>query len=68
MKDKELKTCIRGLVSGSGRSHPSLEETEKRASEELGSVPGKQQVTSGDKNVTIENRLNGALREETSVA
>ncbi|XP_065853062.1 4-alpha-glucanotransferase DPE2 [Euphorbia lathyris] len=63
MKDKELKTILRGLVSGSGRSHPSLGESE----EVLVSITGKQQVSSGKEN-TIAKQLNGALKKETSVA
>ncbi|WCJ28700.1 4-alpha-glucanotransferase DPE2 [Euphorbia peplus] len=65
MKDKELKTIVRGLVSGSGRSHPALREGEEPVSV---SVSGKQQVSSGEEKISLINKLNGALRKETSVA
>ncbi|KAJ6332227.1 hypothetical protein OIU76_010588 [Salix suchowensis] len=45
LKDKELITTIRGLVRGSGRAHPSVQETDEQGNREtIVLIPGKHQV------------------------
>ncbi|KAF9679489.1 hypothetical protein SADUNF_Sadunf06G0020200 [Salix dunnii] len=46
LKDKELITTIKGLVRGSGRAHPSVQETDEQGNQEtIVLIPGKHQVT-----------------------
>ncbi|KAJ8770417.1 hypothetical protein K2173_015031 [Erythroxylum novogranatense] len=61
LKDKALKTTIKGLVQASGRSHPGLGETNVQENRE------KTSVISGKQQLSTSNRINGAPRKETSV-
>ncbi|XP_038697442.1 4-alpha-glucanotransferase DPE2 [Tripterygium wilfordii] len=66
MKDKELKTTIKDLVCGSGRSYPPLAEAVKQANEATSAITlEKQKVASGLDKISIAPQLNGAQRKET---
>uniref|UniRef100_A0A5B7B0S7 4-alpha-glucanotransferase n=1 Tax=Davidia involucrata TaxID=16924 RepID=A0A5B7B0S7_DAVIN len=59
LKDKELKMAIKDLVRGSGRSYPPLGEVE------VGLVPDKKQVTSGQEKIPLSTQLNGIPKNES---
>eukprot|EP00257_Ricinus_communis_P026524 XP_025013938.1 4-alpha-glucanotransferase DPE2 isoform X2 [Ricinus communis] len=68
MKDKELKSTLKGLIHGSGRSYPSLGETDERGKREPSVfITGKQQVAGSEEKTVIAKQLSGALRKEASV-
>ncbi|KAM7524384.1 hypothetical protein LguiA_014286 [Lonicera macranthoides] len=51
VKDKELKTAIKDLVRGSGRSYPPSEEVEVQAASGKASAVPKQQLSGGQEKV-----------------
>lgn len=63
MNDKELISSIKGLVRGSGRSQPSVEETE----ETIVMITGKHQPAKGQEKISFEKQLTGVPRPETYV-
>ncbi|KAL9361259.1 hypothetical protein Peur_044044 [Populus x canadensis] len=68
LKDKELITTIKGLVRGSGRAHPSVQETDELGNQEtIVLIPGKHQVTTGQEKISVGKQLNGVPRKETCV-
>lgn len=68
MKDEELKTTIKGLVRGSGRSYPFVGETDGQENQETAvMIPGKHQAASGQEKIPVGKQLNGVPRKETSV-
>ncbi|KAJ6992126.1 4-alpha-glucanotransferase DPE2 [Populus alba x Populus x berolinensis] len=68
LKDKELIATIKGLVRGSGRSHPSVQETDELGNQEtIVLIPGKHQVTTGQEKISVGKQLNGVPRKETCV-
>ena len=70
MNDKELISSIKGLVRGSGRSHPSVEETEtdeQGNQETIVMSTGKNQVAKGQEKISIGMQLTGVPRQEACV-
>ncbi|KAB5519258.1 hypothetical protein DKX38_023577 [Salix brachista] len=70
MNDKELTSSIKDLVCGSGRSHPSVEETEtdeQGNQETIVMSTGKNQVAKGQEKITIGKQLTGVPRQEACV-
>ncbi|KAK3030340.1 hypothetical protein RJ639_038973 [Escallonia herrerae] len=60
LKDKELKTTIKDLIRGSGRSYPPSREAEVHVGHEKVRVaPEKQQVSNGQDKVALTSQLNG---------
>ncbi|KAG5556044.1 hypothetical protein RHGRI_006613 [Rhododendron griersonianum] len=58
VKDKELKSTIKDLIRGSGRSYPPTGEIEVQAGREKGvatAAPTKQQVTAGLEKISLLN-------------
>ncbi|KAK9289814.1 hypothetical protein L1049_007974 [Liquidambar formosana] len=67
LKDKELKTKIKNLIRGSGRSYPPMGEAETLAGQETAVViPEKQQV-SGREKIPPATQLNGAQQGKVAV-
>ncbi|KAL9336080.1 hypothetical protein Peur_070568 [Populus x canadensis] len=68
MNDKELISSIKGLVRGSGRSHPSVEETDEQGNQEtIVMITGKHQAAKGQEKISFEKQLTGVPRPETYV-
>ncbi|GAV89138.1 CBM_20 domain-containing protein/Glyco_hydro_77 domain-containing protein [Cephalotus follicularis] len=66
MKDKELKTTLKDLVCGSGRSYPPVVEAEKQVvQEKAAAIPEKQQVSNGQEKIFMATQLNGASQKQT---
>ncbi|XP_075638330.1 4-alpha-glucanotransferase DPE2 [Castanea sativa] len=66
IKDSELKSTIKDLVRGSGRSHP-VGENEVQVNEESVATTEKQQVTIGKEKLLVVTQLNGAPQKEIPV-
>uniref|UniRef100_A0A6N2L3A0 4-alpha-glucanotransferase n=1 Tax=Salix viminalis TaxID=40686 RepID=A0A6N2L3A0_SALVM len=70
MNDKELISSIKDLVCASGRSHPSIEETEtdeQGNQETIVMSTGKNQVAKGQEKISIGKQLTGVPRQEACV-
>ncbi|KAG6737020.1 hypothetical protein POTOM_060020 [Populus tomentosa] len=69
MNDKELISSIKGLVRGSGRSQPSVEEeTDDQGNQEtIVMITGKHQAAKGQEKISFEKQLTGVPRPETYV-
>lgn len=72
MNDKELISSIKDLVCASGRSHPSVEETETETDEQgnqetIVMSTGKNQVAKGQEKISIGKQLTGVPRQEACV-
>ncbi|KAL7197782.1 hypothetical protein ACSBR2_020328 [Camellia fascicularis] len=61
LKDKELKSTIKDMIRGSGRSYPPSEEVEIQA----GVASIKQQVTTGQEKISSKTNLIGIPKQET---
>lgn len=66
IKDSELKSTIKDLVRGSGRSHP-VGENEVQVNEESVATTEKQQVTTGKEELLVVTQLNGVPQKEIPV-
>ncbi|KAK6944497.1 Glycoside hydrolase, family 77 [Dillenia turbinata] len=65
-EDNKLKTMIKELVCGSGRSHPPVEEAEMRLDQEkVPVVPEKQQSCSNMGREALSTQSNGASKKPT---
>lgn len=68
MNDKELISSIKDLVCGSGRSHPSVEETDEQGNQEtIVMITGRHQAAKGQEKISFEKQLTGVPRPETYV-
>ncbi|KAJ6778942.1 hypothetical protein OIU74_002680 [Salix koriyanagi] len=70
MNDKELISSIKDLVCASGRSHPSIEETEadeQGNQETIVMSTGKNQVAKGQEKISTGKQLTGVPRQEACV-
>ncbi|GMY19773.1 4-alpha-glucanotransferase DPE2 isoform X1 [Fagus crenata] len=65
IKDNELKSTIKGLVKGSGRSHP-VGENEVQAKEESAATTAQTQQVATGKEKLLVTQLNGVPQKEIS--
>ncbi|XAR48322.1 4-alpha-glucanotransferase [Bertholletia excelsa] len=65
LNDKELKTTIKDLVRGSGRSYPRSEEVKNQMGGEKGAAPARQQISNGQDKISSTTQLTGLPKKDT---